>query len=236
MLLHVLVPSRILRRELKLTFTEWIAFIFDHPVTDPEWHWDINVDWPELDESRLVSYLTLAFDCADIVFQPFSDAQLNQGLNLLVSCSCSDTMHALRNEAVSLDERLACIHAMESLFRKCFAARCSPHLSHLDEPGVNPLNSVCYMWWDVIPIHGLSYHMPHRSDSASIDKACLAVMKGILEIDSVACQESALHGLAHWSPYYPEIKQTVDEFLRQHRNLRRELGRYAQRCRVGAVA
>jgi hypothetical protein len=25
-----------------ISLTDWIAHVFDHPVTDPAWHWDID--------------------------------------------------------------------------------------------------------------------------------------------------------------------------------------------------
>jgi hypothetical protein len=35
-----------------------------------------------------------------------------------------------------------------------------------------------------------------------LDVELLAVMKEILTLDSLACQESALHGLSHWRHHY----------------------------------
>ena len=36
---------------------------------------------------------------------------------------------------------------------RLFAPRCSAHLSHLDrgEMIAGPLNTLCYMWWDILP-------------------------------------------------------------------------------------
>jgi hypothetical protein len=28
-----------------LSFEDWITSVFDHPVTDPAWHWDIGRDY-----------------------------------------------------------------------------------------------------------------------------------------------------------------------------------------------
>ena len=135
-----------------MKFDEWVTFIFDHPITNPAWHWDANLLWPELDLHLDVAYITQVFAEPDRILKPFSDAQVNQGLYLLLN---EDYMFSLREQTVPLAERLRGIRSMEALFAKCFAVRCSPHLSHLDESGANPLNAVCYMWWDALPIHGL---------------------------------------------------------------------------------
>lgn len=219
---------------LKMTFDNWITFIFDRPVTNREWYWDIEVEWPELDAPSVVAYLTQVFECAGSVLRPFSDAQANQGLHLLIGPG-SDYMLTLQEPTVSHSERLRCIRAMAVLFEKCFSLRCSQHLSHLDEPGANPLNGVCYMWWDILPIHGLIHDQTGHSDSAEIVRACLSVMNKTLEIASVACQESALHGLGHWSSIYPDAKAIIDDFLERNDNIPPKLRSYAKAARQGAV-
>lgn len=222
-----------------MTFNEWIIFIFDHPVAEPAWYWGSRGEWdgPDLSETQIVHYLTRLFEEAGRLLRPFTDAQANQGLMLLVSGSCSDYMHSLRDQDVPLQDRLHGIQAMEALFKQCFAVRCSPHLSHLPEtePGANPLNAVCYMWWDVLPIHGLTHHCPELSDSAALDQACLGVMRKILEMDSLACQESALHGLGHWTIYYSEPAKLISDFLTSHPALRHDLKEYALRAGQGYI-
>src|SRR5262245_52046329 len=136
----------------RISFDQWITHIFDHPVTDPPWHRPMDIAawsdadvvayqiyWSEHDvsDTDLIAYLTRLFEECDTILQPFSDAQASQGLWLLLH---EDYFQALKETDVSLLDRLRCINAMETLFEKCFARRCSPHLSHLDEPGINPLN------------------------------------------------------------------------------------------------
>jgi hypothetical protein len=61
-------------------------------------------------------------------------------------------------------------------------------------------------------------------------------MRRILAVDSVACQESALHGLGHWQRHYPTfVREAIDEFLTTRKNMRRELREYAQCARHGCV-
>ncbi|MBZ0285589.1 MAG: hypothetical protein K8L97_32965 [Anaerolineae bacterium] len=118
------------------------------------------------------------------------------------------------------------------MYEKVFFKRCSPHLSHVTEQEANPINLVCYMWWDLMPIYG----QPQKKGRQPIDEACLQVMEKTLALDSSACQESALHGLGHWKMYYPErIASIIDSFITSHPDLRPELREYALRAKQGYV-
>lgn len=109
-----------------------------------------------------------------------------------------------------------------------FQRRCEARLSHLVVGGSqNPLNTTCHMWWDLFP----SWGTPRRD----IDDAALAAMISILELDSLACQESALHGLGHWQPAYPDrVGAAIEGLLRSSRH-RDELRAYAAAAQRGCV-
>src|SRR5690349_17685407 len=150
-----------MRNQLKnLTFEEWLMFVFDHPVEEMknEWYWDLDREWwDEMDNpAETVQFLTQAFENTGRLFEPYSDAQLNQGLWFLASNACSSHMFALMETSVPWPARQRCIASIHQLYEQCFFKRCTPHLSHIDEPGAGPLNMVCYMWWDIIPIAGKS--------------------------------------------------------------------------------
>ena len=144
----------------ELTFAEWIKYNFDHPVTDPQWHWGIEMDEWHGPADVTVAYLTRAFENARQVFRPYSDAQLAQGLDWLASTS--EYMFVLRDEAVPWPDRRRCLLSMYQLYVQCFLPRChSDYLSHgVAVAGDNPLNGVCYMWWDLLPIYGDSTAPP----------------------------------------------------------------------------
>ena len=102
-----------------------------------------------------------------------------------------------------------------------FAIRCSQHLSHLDEPGANPLNRICYMWWDLFDVN---------------DKILLGIMERRLRLDSVACRESALHGLGHAQMLFPqEVETIIDDFLARNPTTRPELKAYALNACSGYI-
>ena len=219
---------------MELSFEEWVVFVFDHPVEDQKlaWHWDLDADWWAAPAAVTVQYLTQAFENATQVFQPFSDAQLNQGLWYIVDNACSDHMFALMDLSVPWQARRRCIHSIHQLYEQTFARRCTPHLSHIDEPGAGPLNLVCYMWWDLIPLYGDPNDPAHKD----IDQAILEVMDSTLQLDSIACQESALHGLGHWQRQYPQqVTEIIDRFLNRHNALPGALRSYAMNAYRGCV-
>jgi hypothetical protein len=133
---------------------------------------------------------------------------------------------------VSVSDRLRAISAIYSLFDQLFQPRCAPILLHVDEEGAKPLNSNCYMWWDSFPSVA-SPDDPHR---LILHDAVLAVMEKILTLDSIACQESALHGLGHWQRDHPRLVESiVDRFLQSNTAPDYRLVAYAQAARRGCV-
>jgi len=216
----------------ELPFEAWVRHVFDHEVGDPAWYFSIDADIWDAPHSLSAAYMTRLFEDPLPQLAAYTDAQLNQGFWYLVSNGGSIHMFALLDEAVPLGDRIRCVRAIYPLFASLFAARCTPHLSHQDEPGSSPLNSACYMWWDLIPV------VPKPGDwaRAAFDLAVLEVMERTLSLDSPACQESALHGLGHWASDYPvHVEAIVGRYLKAHSALREDLRRYAQRARKGAV-
>jgi hypothetical protein len=225
-------------RELTdIPFEAWVTYVFDHPVPNPgrpNWYHEIDSDWwdPSRTPEVTVAYLTNLFENATRVLMPFSDAQVNEGLWFLASPACSNHMFALLNQGVPWSERKHCISSILTLFEHFLALRCSPHLSHLDEPGANPLNAVCYMWWDIFPVSG----KPDDPSREEMDEAFLEVMRRTLDLSSDACRESALHGLGHWHIEYPQqVEAIIDGFLDRQPDLRSELKAYARAARKGHV-
>jgi hypothetical protein len=214
-----------------LSFDEWVRHMFDHPVNHPEWYWDTDADRAEIEPQRVLAHATNLFERAAELLASYTDAQANQGLWFLINEGGSP-LYALTETSISMEQRVRCILSISSLFNQCFAPRCTPHLSHLDEPGTGALNSVCYMWWDIFPLHGQPGDVARRE----IDAACLSVMEATLQLPSIACQESALHGLGHWGLNYEgRCQSIVSAFMQQHEGLRRELREYAVRARQANV-
>jgi len=226
------------QRLTDLNFEEWVVHIFDHPVADPAWHWDMNAEWWSSAPEETISYLTQLFENDGAILAPYSDAQLNQGFWYLVSSASGDYLRILQDSALPIQDRVRCIQSIFNLYEQVFAVRCSPHLSNLlrtNEPQPNDLsalNAVCYMWWDILFLYGAM----EIDNLQIISEAVLNVMKKTLELDSIACQESALHGLGHWHHYFPkETYDIIEEWLEKHPNISEELREYAERAQAGAV-
>jgi hypothetical protein len=213
-----------------LSFEDWVKFIFAHEAGGLQWYFAPNAPYWNGPPDLTITYITRLFEDPLPVLSGYSDEQLNQGFWYLVSNGASDMMFALNDEAVPLEQRIRCLKSFRLLFEEVFAVRCSPHLSHFDEPGAHPLNSACYMWWDLFPL------CPQPGSREVIGNTALGVMAEILALDALACQESALHGLGHWQRAYPkEVQQIIDRFLGAGKNLPPALITYAQSARTGCV-
>lgn len=215
-----------------LSFEDWVKQVFDHEVREPEWYWDADAwEWDGPFELT-VEYLSKLFGRPLPILASYSDEQLNQGLWYLISTSCSNHMLALIDESVSLDVRIKCVKSIQRVFEQIFSGLCSEHLSHMDMKGTRPLNSVCYMWWDLVR----DLLVPFVSTNEPITKAAIDVMEATLKLDSIACQESALHGLGHCANHYlAEVQSIIDQYLKSNPQVRGELKEYALRAREGDV-
>jgi hypothetical protein len=219
----------------EIGFEEWVRFLFDHPVPVGDakaWYWDTEASLVELGSECEVAYATKLFKRGGEMLVGWNDAQIDQGLWLLIGESSPAAIYSLADTEVAVAKRVACVHAIERLFEQLFVPRCTPHLSHLDEAGSGALNAVCYMWWDIFPLSA----KPRIEERGDIDAACISVMERTLRMPSIACQESALHGLGHWVRYYPDpCERIVADYLKGSGKLRREIVEYAERALTGRV-
>jgi hypothetical protein len=88
------------------------------------------------------------------------------------------------------------------------------------------------MWWDIIPIAG----RPEDPAGEAFDRTILQVMDSTLQLDSIACRESALHGLGHWQHAYPQqVGTIIDRFSMSHKDLPKNLQEYMMNAYVGHV-
>lgn len=222
-----------------LPFEAWVKYIFDHEVdsSKQEWYWDIDEEfWDEtVNPVKTVEYLTRAFEQIDVIAEAYTDAQMNQGVWFLSTNAASSYMFAPLDETVSWELRQRFAASIFTLNERLFLPKCTPHLGHLMreyDPDANPLNMVCYMWWDIVPFFG----QPAKPEQREWDMLLLDVMRRTLQLESDACREGALHGLGHWQYQYPEeVQRIVDDFLWRHPDLRPGLISYAKSARGGYV-
>ena len=177
----------------------------------------------EATRDQLVDLIGETFRRSGTDLLPFSEAQVDDGLNYILFPSGSDNVFSICQKGVALEKRMDAVLSMKTLYLDCYAKRCAPVLSHLNEPGSNALNHTCYMLWDESPLR-------------SWNSVVLDVMQAALYLPNIACVESALHGLghrAHQDP--PTVAKIIDTFIRKSSGLRPELRAYALMARDGNV-
>jgi hypothetical protein len=207
-------------------FEHWVRSVFDHPGEGPEWYWDPEFEPAEPEPTQCALLLSELFAHAGAHLAAYADSQVARGLWFLAGNGLSDYSLALVDARVDVSIRSDCFAAIPTLFDQVFRPRCPSILSHRATQNEFPINTTCYMWWDLFP----SWGEPKRE----IDDDALSAMSCILELDSLACQESALHGLGHWCSAYPaQVGEAIDRFLVEPRPP--ELEAYALAAREGCV-
>jgi len=128
-----------------------------------------------------------------------------------------------------MEKRLVAIDGIYFLYADCFAKRCAEAMGHLSEEG-SPLNSICYMFWDICQ---LTWGFDCRENE--IQAAVLNVLEKSLAINHRACQEGALHGLGEIAHACPEqVHEIIDRFLGDIK-LEAPLLAYARNAREGNI-
>jgi hypothetical protein len=214
-----------------LSVEELVEFQFGHAIRPHgiPWFFDVDGDWWEPEPRTGVGYLTRLFSDGSNVLRWFSDAQIAQGLDGLINISAVGDQPWMRDPVTPAEERAAAWVA-GAFFAETLAPRCSPTLGHLSEEGA-ALNNRTYMWWEDYP--GLT--RPDDPQRGMIDLAELACLESILALNSVACQEAALHGLGHWVRREPRCETIIDAYIAADRAPRPELVAYAKAARSGCI-
>ena len=212
-------------------FEQWIDGIFNHAVSKPAWYWNRFADKCVEDDETNVDYLARLFTYSDRLLRRFDNAQVGQGLWMIASSSCSDHAYSIVGGHAPWPERQRAIQSIYDLYAGCFARRCAQGLGHLNEAD-NPLNAICYMWWDVFP----AWSDPKDASRSEEANEYIGVMERCLSLTHDACLEGALHGLGLWRLIFPErVNPVVDRFLRDRSDLRPELVLYARHARNGGA-
>jgi len=214
-----------------LRYPNWRSHVFDHPVRDPAWFFDLDAPGFDATADELVELIThTMLKCDDL--RAFSDGQVNDGLNYIFNNACSNVVFAMLDNKVPIENRRRAIASIKQLYADCFEPRCAPVLGHKSEPGGNPLNYICYMLWDVSPLA----YLDGQEQSDLLYETLLDVLESALMSKNVACVESALHGLGHIHHYREELSRPlIQQFIRAHPQLKKEVRQYADNAASGCV-
>ena len=220
-------------QKTKLEFDEWVSHIFDHDAPEIVTYEEImdEIEWDGFAEQK-IAYMAQLFERPRPILDPYSDLQLQHGFEYLISNLLSDYPLGLHDSSVPLDLRAHCIRNMYTVFDRVFAVRCSPELACSGRRSASRLNDTCYMWWDILAFGSKSVPIQDRI----LDETALTVMELTLCLESLPCQEGALHGLGHWYHDYPErVRATIGDYLERNSAMPTELRAYAQNARRGYV-
>jgi hypothetical protein len=185
---------------------------------------------------RALTFATKLFESPLAYLSIYSDAQIDQGLNFLVFRGCSNHFEGLMDRGIDLGLRTNCIRSLENLSQELFAPRCSDNVWIY----TNPLNHMCDMLWDLVVCDANTAELNPDGTfrivrDSEIDKEILETLARILALPSVACQQSALHGLGHLVREAKLGSDVIQQYLDTHPNLRDDLREYAQAALVGGV-
>jgi hypothetical protein len=207
---------------------QWVRHVFDRPTTSA---FDTAEPHSEPAPLPALDLMTSLFSRARSLLQPYTVDQVDQGLRYLLDLGSSGYMFHVVDPELPWPQRERCLASMELLFTDYFAQLCLDTLEHTATTS-QPLNGVCYMWWDLFPTSG----RPSEPQHANTDRFILSLLERLLRLPSVACQESALHGLGHWHHAYPNhVEAAIAVFLEAKPQLDAALRRYAESARVGCV-
>lgn len=156
-------------------------------------------------EQRLLFVNAMLEACLRAKASELADPVVRGALWAAVDPSATLLPYSLFSEEVSPSLRSMVLRRMQSIFETIFARRCDPVLVHGPASMISPWNQVCFMWWDVLPRHGVPY-APHL---AQFDEDIIQTMGRLLQLNNVACKEAALHGLALWHAGLPTAVETV---------------------------
>ncbi len=230
-------------RPTPLSFAEWTTYVFDHPVNEDE-HWytrndrDEEPDWWMPDGKLVAEYLALVFEQPGILIQRYTEVQINRGFWYLLSGStyrCHSA--AALDDSVPIELQRRWISAVYPLFRDLLAPHTAVNFGHAQDTSPEPerpLNSACYMWWDLgkpLDLYKLASSIWYKH----LVEPIFDVLEKTLALDSPACQEAALHGLGH-SVQDGVHAERAKRLIERHRaRVHPDLDEYAGAALIGRV-
>jgi hypothetical protein len=213
-------------------YQTWLDHLFNHPDDAPEWYFADGFEFVPIGPQTLTTHVLRLFDAPALLMTKFSDQQIASGLKYLIDNGCGGDIRLVSHVAVGQAERLELAARIDRVYAQIFAARCAPLLGHLSEETDQPLNRLCYMWWDAIVFDTTGDARLDREFFAALVEA----MGRALALPHPAAQEGALHGIGHWGEHAPaRAEALIDAYLAENRAARPELVNYARAARSGCI-
>lgn len=210
------------------SFHSWLDALFGAPLLSHPGDLCNYEILPSTREEEL-SFFSELFEFPSHVLAAYSADQVGQGLAYLVSGTYQTHPHVLLDRRLSTQVQQATILNIINVFREVFAIKTEQ--THPEYAQSRSLDHICYVWWDVFPTEG-------APDERLADhfELFLSVMEQTLYINSLACVESALHGLNHWVKHREKRVHTIiDTFLRHSFRLSLSIREHAQWAKDGLM-
>jgi hypothetical protein len=218
-------------RRTDTSYQQWLEETFGRAVTGEAYPQFADRDASEcpapVTDELALEYLTRLFEHPGEALGTYSDRQIAAGLWELGPGDA----HCLFNRDLPVEARLRLIGSVEIFFRDFFAEKCVPGLSHATKEHISPLNTICYMWWEVIT-WGWQKDDPAAEQLTAKD---LDVMEAVLRLPNPASQEAAVHGLGHMIVRSDRALEVIDRFLAGSAGLDPALLEYARAARTGCI-
>lgn len=190
---------------------EFAKYLFNRTPSNK--HWAFSPDKVESLENRSGmpdAIIDLLENC-HLYASHYSEEQIAQGLDYLINPSLSNLPFLFFGKNIDSAICLKFFESTEMVYEGVFGRLCKERLSY-NQKNVGALNTLCYMWWEILPYRAI---LPDGYQGM-INVASIKTMGKIIGIDNIACKESALHGLSLLAFDHPkEVRKLIKDNLKR---------------------
>lgn len=169
----------------------------------------------DVDEGMLLASNEGRLRFVDAILNTLIEGQLDVpeavilgGLSAIIDTTATILPYSIFAEDVPTWLRADVLSKMHTVFAENFARRCDQTLASRATAPQSPWNQLCFMWWELLPRHGV----PSEVFLEETDIAIVRLIGASLKVDHIACKESALHGLALWYAARPDdVRREIDK-------------------------
>jgi hypothetical protein len=160
------------------------------------------------DEDRVEYINRILDDILNLDLRVSDDVRLG-AMRIVVDPGVTVLPYSLFSEKIGDDLRTLILQRLHACFSSIFEYRCeSVRICDVAANSASKWNSLCFMWWRVLPRHGI----PYNERLASADRLILDILGEVILLDNLACKESALRGLGLWHIAYPgEVEKLIED-------------------------
>lgn len=193
-----------------MNLEQFKSYLFDRTESHRAWYQQEDYDDFVMPATMIVELAGDIFNNIGAYRLQYAERQLVDGLRFLID-PFGGVGDALLDRNVSTGIKVATIRKMSKVFECLFFHTCRrPELFSSAGGQPQSYDSLCYMWWDVFPRHGI----PSSAAMKEIDDAIVETIISGLSLDNIACQEASLHGLSHWYLSKPDVVEAaIADFL-----------------------